>query len=200
MLFAFWLSPAAADPTGYLSDSSGAVVRNNFGECWHTSQWTAATATAECEPHLVSVAEPETAPEAAMEPVMRKISLSADAYFGFDKAELKPQGKQKLDEIATALRNSHTPSVGIVGHADRIGSAEYNQQLSMRRAQAVKDYLVQQGVPADTIQVSAVGSTQPAVTCEGKRGQTLIECLSPNRRTDVEFSAFEPVQPNGQTQ
>ena len=198
------LGTAGAAPSGYLTDSSGAIVHNDFKECWHTSGWSPAHAVEACETHLVSRAEPESAPVAAMEPApqptMRKISLSADAYFGFDKAELNPQGKEKLDKIAQTLRNAHSPSIQIVGHADRIGPAEYNQKLSMQRAQAVKDYLVQQGVPGDTIQVSAVGSSQPAVTCEGKRGHALIQCLSPNRRTDVEFSAFEPVQPNGQNQ
>ncbi|HKJ08510.1 MAG TPA: OmpA family protein [Gammaproteobacteria bacterium] len=206
VLLTFSLGTAGAAPSGYLTDSSGAIVHNDFKECWHTSGWSPANAVEECEPHLVSRAEPESAPVAAMEPApppqptMRKMSLSADAYFGFDKAELNPQGKQKLDRIAQALRNAHSPSIQIVGHADRIGPAGYNQKLSMQRAQSVKDYLVQQGVPADTIQVSAVGSSQPAVTCEGKRGQALIQCLSPNRRTDVEFSAFEPVQPNDTNQ
>ncbi|MEJ2643981.1 MAG: OmpA family protein [Gammaproteobacteria bacterium] len=204
MLLTVSFGTAGAAPSGYLTDSSGAIVRSGFNECWHTSGWSAANAVEECEPNLASKAEPESAPVAAMEPApqptMRKISLSADAYFGFDKAELNPQGKEKLDKIAQTLRSAHSPSIQIVGHADRIGPAEYNQKLSMQRAQAVKDYLVQQGVPGDTIQVSAVGSSQPAVTCEGKRGQALIQCLGPNRRTDVEFSAFEPVQPNGQNQ
>lgn len=201
LLFAFLLVPAGAiASTGYLTDTSGAIVRNDFGECWHTSQWSSASATAQCEPSLASAQEPQAAPEAALEsatPVMRKINLSAKAYFGFNKAELNPAGKRKLDEIAKTLRNAHNPTVAIVGHADRIGPAQYNQRLSMRRAEAVKDYLMQQGIPADTLHVSAVGSTQPTVTCAGKHGRNLITCLSPNRRTEVEFSAFEPVQPSG---
>ncbi|HKK14404.1 MAG TPA: OmpA family protein [Gammaproteobacteria bacterium] len=206
MLLILGLSAGGARAaSGYLTDSAGTIVRNSSGECWHTSQWSAAAAIQECEPNLVSSKEPEAAPVAAMEPepappTMRKISLSADAYFGFDKAELTPEGKEKLDRIAQTLRNAHSPSIRIVGHADRIGPADYNQKLSMQRAQAVKDYFVQQGVSADTIDVSAVGSSEPKVACEGQRGQALIQCLSPNRRTDVEFSAFETVEPNGQTQ
>lgn len=203
MLCALLFGPAgAATPSGYLTDSSGAIVRNDFGECWHTSGQSTPAATAQCEPNLASAQETQAAPEAALEtakPVMHKISLSANAYFGFNKVHLNARGERDLQAIAKAVRNAHNPTIGIVGHADRIGPARYNQRLSMRRAQTVKDYLVQHGVPADTIHISAVGSTQPAVTCAGKRGRSLITCLSPNRRTVVEFSAFEPVQPKGET-
>jgi OOP family OmpA-OmpF porin len=76
----------------------------------------------------------------------------------------------------------------VTGHTDRIGSQAYNQKLSERRADAVRDYLVSKGVPRDKIETLGMGKTQPipGVVCNQKALRELIACLAPNRRVEVE--------------
>jgi len=76
----------------------------------------------------------------------------------------------------------------VTGHTDRIGSQAYNQKLSERRADAVRNYLVSKGVPRDKIETLGMGKTQPVpgVVCNMKAMKELIACLAPNRRVEVE--------------
>src|SRR5205085_1885488 len=99
-----------------------------------------------------------------------------------------------LDKVAERLQNDDELSVRIVGYADQIGSEEYNLSLSQRRADAVKTYLTEHGVPETAVSVEARGETDPIVSCEGRQGTTLINCLQPNRRAEIEFSALEPAE------
>lgn len=190
---------------GYLLDARGNVVKNNYGLCWRTGYWTPAMAIAECDPDLVKKAEapmPKQA-EATPEPVPvpaapapqqiapQKISLSADALFAFDKSTLKPEGKEELDKLAVDLSNVSYDSIHVTGHTDRIGSTKYNQKLSERRANTVRDYLVAKGIPADRIVAEGKGETQPVTRpgdCTGPKSRKLIACLQPDRRVDVEVS------------
>ena len=115
-----------------------------------------------------------------------KYTLSATELFAFNSAALTlPQ--LKLDEIANAL-NGHAEvrNVVVTGYADRIGSMQYNQALSERRADSVKDYLVSKGVSANRLQATGRGETNPVVTCTNKNRTALIKCLEPNRRVEVE--------------
>ena len=190
---------AQAEPVGYVSESAGGIVRSDYGECVHTSGWSESLAIMECEPGLAAAEQPAETEVAAMEPapepVLRRINLSSDTYFEFDRAVLTREGMDKLNEIARTLKQVRDPSIHIVGHADRIGAEDYNLKLSRDRAHAVEQYLVQQGVPAQALQVSAMGESSPVKECAGMRGQALIDCLGPNRRTEIEFSAFEVVEP-----
>ena len=76
----------------------------------------------------------------------------------------------------------------VTGHTDRIGTQQYNQKLSERRADAVRDYLVSKGVPRDRIETLGMGKTQPVpgVVCTQTNMKALIACLAPNRRVEVE--------------
>lgn len=187
---------------GYVVDSSGKVVKNNYGECWRTGYWTPAMANEECDPNLVKKEEPKPepvaaapmeAPAPASEPVtVKKVNLSADALFAFNKATLKPNGKTTLDDFVRDLGAANYDSIKVVGHADRIGSHSYNQKLSVKRADSVKDYLVSKGVPADKISASGVGETQPVTKpgeCVGRKSPKLIACLQPDRRVEIEVTA-----------
>lgn len=115
--------------------------------------------------------------------------LSADGLFAFGKASIddfNPQGRQALDELAERLTSGRTLEiVHVIGHSDRIGSAQANLRLSSERANAVRDYLVARGVPEDRITAVGRGSVEPVVECEGNRGQEVIDCLAPNRRVEV---------------
>lgn len=190
---------------GYLLDARGNVVKNNYGLCWRTGYWTPAMAIAECDPDLVKKAEapmPKQA-QATPEPVPvpaapapqqiapQKISLSADALFAFDKSTLKPEGKEELDKLAVDLSTVSYDSIHVTGHTDRIGSTKYNQKLSERRANTVRDYLVAKGIPADRIVAEGKGETQPVTRpgdCTGPKSRKLIACLQPDRRVDVEVN------------
>lgn len=121
--------------------------------------------------------------------ITRTFELSADALFAFNKADLKPTGQARIDGFARDLEQVNYNAVQVDGHTDPIGSAEYNQVLSERRADTVRNRLVEQGVPSDRINAQGFGKTQLKVTeaeCAGaKSREALIECLQPNRRVDV---------------
>jgi len=121
---------------------------------------------------------------------VQKITLASKALFDFDKAVLKPEGKAAIDsEIISKLPQVQKLELVLVtGHTDRIGSQAYNQKLSERRADAVRDYLVSKGVPKDKIETLGMGKTQPipGLVCNQKNFKELIACLAPNRRVEVE--------------
>ena len=121
---------------------------------------------------------------------VQKITLASKALFDFDKAVLKPEGKAAIDsEIISKLAQVQKLELVLVtGHTDRIGTQAYNQKLSERRADAVRDYLVSKGVAKDKIETLGMGKTQPVpgVKCEMKAMKELIGCLAPNRRVEVE--------------
>lgn len=127
------------------------------------------------------------------QPAPTKVSFSADSLFDFGKATVKPAGKQDLDKFATDLKGVDFDVITVTGHTDRLGSHAYNNKLSVRRAEAVKTYLVDPGrLPARKITVRGSGESEPvtkAGECKGvKATQQLINCLQPDRRVDVEVS------------
>ena len=193
---------------GYLLDSRGAVVKNNYGQCWRTGYWTPAMAVIECDPDLVpKVAAPTpklaavvpepmplpiVAPEVAPKKMApQKVSLSADTLFGFDKSTLRPEGKMALDNFSRDLNGVSYDTIHVTGNTDRIGSAKYNQKLSEERANAVRDYLVSKDIPGNRITVDGKGELQPTTQigdCTGPKSKKLITCLQPDRRVDIEVS------------
>ncbi|CAG0952251.1 Outer membrane protein A [Burkholderiales bacterium] len=195
------LAVAQADPknSGYVLDNAGKpnpnVVRSGTNLCWRTGFWTPAMAIAECDPDLVKkpeppkVAEPPKPAEPA-KPQVKKITLSSKALFDFDKAVLKPEGKKALDtEVVARLKEVQKLELVLVtGHTDRLGSQAYNQKLSEKRANAVKDHLAAAGVPKDKIETLGMGKTQPVpgVKCDQTKRKELIACLQPHRRVEVE--------------
>ncbi len=126
-------------------------------------------------------------------PPPRRVSFSADTLFAFDRSEIRPQGKVALDQFAHELGGTHFDAIPVEGHTDRLGSQAYNQKLSVRRAEAVKSYLVSAG-GVDAARISAVGmsESQPVTKAEDCRGTKpnakLVACLQPDRRVDVEVS------------
>ena len=132
-------------------------------------------------------------------PVPRKVTFSADSLFDFDKATIKPAGKQDLDKVAADLKGASFDVITVTGHTDRIGSHAYNMKLSTRRAEAVKAYLVEAaGIPAAKITTKGVDGANPVTKpgeCKGKKAtKKLITCLGPDRRVEVEVTAQQPVQ------
>lgn len=187
-------------PEAYASDRRGGVARDSSGDCWRTGYWTPAMAIYECDPDLMpkpekKAAAPQPTPAPAVpvpstEP--EKIALSADELFDFDKAVLKPGGKQSLDDLVGKLDGVNYDTIVAIGYADRLGSDSYNKKLSLRRAEAVKAYLVKEkGIPADKVFVDGKGEANPVTgdTCKGnKKTKALVECLQPDRRVEVEVA------------
>ena len=126
-------------------------------------------------------------------PERQRVSFSAESLFGFDRADIKPEGKVALDTFARDLRGTRFDLVTVEGHTDRLGSDAYNQKLSAQRADAVRAYLLSAG-GLESAKVSAVGKgeTRPVTArdaCKGNRATpALIACLQPDRRVDVEVT------------
>jgi OOP family OmpA-OmpF porin len=179
--------------TGYVDDSSKGIVRTGYGDCLHTGRWGEENFIEECDP----VAKAEVAAvETVIVKELKPVALEADALFAFDSAELTAEGRNRLDQVVGSLttKQLENKQIEITGYTDRIGPETYNQTLSERRAQAVREYLVSKGLPADAISTQGLGAAKPVVGCEGERGAQLIDCLAPNRRTEIEFSAMEVIE------
>ena len=162
------------------------VWKNGTNElCWRDANWTPATAAAGCDGALVPPAPAAAAPAPAPAPVppavaASKVTFAADAFFDFDKYVLKPEGRAKLDDLVSKIKDVNLEVIIAVGHTDWIGTKEYNQKLSVRRAEAVKAYLVSKGIEKNRIYTEGKGKTQPVAdnrTAEGR---------AKNRRVEVE--------------
>ena len=203
------LNPGA-QPEGYVVSSGRTAIVDSSGHCVRTSSWTPANAAEPCDavpraslpPVPVAAAQPEpqpapiaqAAPETPAPPVLEKITLSTDVLFPFNKAELLPGGKDKLDELAQKSQGAEVDRIVLAGYADRIGSDQYNRDLSERRAQAVADYLASKGIDQSRLQVEGRGEDQPVTGDQCKRmgpekasNKKLVQCLQPDRRVEAEL-------------
>ncbi|MCX7892942.1 MAG: OmpA family protein [Burkholderiales bacterium] len=125
--------------------------------------------------------------------------MRSTEFFDFDKAIVTDKAKATLDKeiIARLPEFGSIKVIAIEGHTDRIGTHEYNQKLSERRAEAVKAYLVSKGADASKIEAIGMGKTVPQKSCPDpsktgpiKTFKELIECLAPNRRAVVEVQGI----------
>ncbi|RXZ44311.1 porin OmpA [Crenobacter cavernae] len=179
-----WATRLEYQWTGRLGDTSDVGARTDNGLLSLGLLYKFGGAPA---PAPMPVATPAPAPQ------VREFTLSSDALFDFNKATLKPAGEQALTELGQQIRAeaSTDASLTIVGHTDRIGSEQYNLDLSRRRAQTAADFLVARGIPAGQVSVEGAGESSPVTgsQCDGvKQRAELIACLAPDRRVVVKVS------------
>lgn len=231
-------APALADDVGYLTSSSGNVVKSGFGLCWNAGDEASQEAIEECNPDMAKADEPE--PEAPKEPLdsdgdgvpdnedwcagtpagvnvdERGCALDSDGdgvadhkdqcpntaegtrvdengcavvgsklftlegvHFAFDSAKLRPDAEQQLQQAVRKLRDNRSANVDVIGHTDSTGPASYNEDLSMRRAQSVVDYLTNNGVDASRLEASGRGENDPIASNDTKEGR------AQNRRVEL---------------
>jgi len=194
---------------GYVQTQFGGIVTTPFAEqpgspkgtCVRTQWWDAKDAQVDCNADLMPKPAPAPSPMApapvpaapapaprpsapavvpAPAPTSEKVTFAADAFFDFDKAVLKPEGKSKLDGLVGQIKDITLEVVIAVGHTDSVGSDAYNQKLSLRRAEAVKAYMVSKGIEANRVYTEGKGKKQPVADNKTADGR------AKNRRVEIE--------------
>jgi len=177
------LATAAVSASGAVSAQTIDNWQNPFGDvwkngtrelCWRDNFWTPATGIAGCDG--VPVAQAPVA-----EPTASKVVLNADTFFDFDKSTLKPEGRQILDQVASQAQSINLETLIATGHTDSIGTEAYNQKLSERRANTVKDYLISKGIDPSRIYAEGKGELNPVATNKTREGR------AQNRRVEIEI-------------
>ncbi|MFY8055725.1 MAG: outer membrane protein OmpA [Limnohabitans sp.] len=183
---------AAAQTVDNWRNASGDVWKNSTGLCWRDANWTPATAAKDCDGAVAApavAAPPPPAPRAApapapapaaQAPAASKVTYAADTFFDFDKSVLMPAGKAKLDDLVGKVKGINLEVIIAVGHTDSVGNDAYNQKLSVRRAEAVKAYLVTKGIEKNRIYTEGKGEKQPVADNKTKEGR------AKNRRVEIE--------------
>lgn len=186
--------------------TDGTVWKNGTNElCWRDAGWTPATADARCDgapppppPVVVAPPPPPPAPAAPPQPVVvpraapapvpvappkavqEKVTFAADAYFDFDKSVLKPEAVAKLTDLVSKTKAVNLEVIIAVGHTDSVGTSAYNQKLSVARANAVKTFLVKQGIERNRVYTEGKGELNPVADNKTSQGR------AKNRRVEVE--------------
>jgi OOP family OmpA-OmpF porin len=138
-------------------------------------------------PAPAPAAAPATAPRPAPAPApaapavaATKVTYAADTFFDFDKSALKAEGRAKLDDLVGKVKGINLEVIIAVGHTDSVGSDAYNQQLSVKRAEAVKAYLVTKGIEKNRVYTEGKGEKQPVADNKTSEGR------AKNRRVEIE--------------
>ena len=203
------LAPAAGAQTidNWRNSGNELVWKIGTNElCWRDANWTPATAAVGCDgaivapkaaapapepapaapaapaPAAAAPAAPAPAPAPAVPPppVATKVTYAADAFFDFDKSVLKPEGKAKLDDLTSKVKDINLEVIIAVGHTDSVGSDAYNQKLSVRRSEAIKAYLVSKGIEKNRVYTEGKGEKQPVADNKTTEGR------AKNRRVEIE--------------
>ena len=198
------VTAAGAQSVDNWRNGSGELAwKNGAGDlCWRSSNWTPATAAKGCDGAIVPVpaapapasapaAKPAPAPApapaarpapapAAPAVAATKVTYAADAFFDFDKSALKAEGRAKLDDLVGKIKGISLEVIIAVGHTDSVGSDSYNQKLSVKRAEAVKAYLVTKGIEKNRVYTEGKGEKQPVADNKTSEGR------AKNRRVEIE--------------
>jgi OOP family OmpA-OmpF porin len=198
-------SVAGAQEIHNWKSAAGDVWKDAAGECWRDASWTPATAAPGCDgaiapaapapapvapapmapkaapaPAPAAAPAPAPAPAVVAAPAATKVTYAADAFFDFDKAVLKPEGKAKLDDLVGKVKGISLEVIIAVGHTDAVGTDGYNQKLSVARSEAVKSYLVSKGIEKNRVYTEGKGEKQPVADNKTSEGR------AKNRRVEIE--------------
>lgn len=197
VLFALVFASSSALASDNWVSGTNQLVRDSQGQCIRNGVWTPATAHPDCMPDLQPKPQPVAAPAPAPRvvtpapapaspppqlppaPAPQRVTLQADALFDFDRSVIKPEGRAKLTEFASQLKAIKADVVIVVGHTDSIGSDAYNLRLGQRRAEAVRAFLISQGV-RQRIDASSRGEREPVADNRTAAGR------AKNRRVVIE--------------
>jgi OOP family OmpA-OmpF porin len=202
---AFAQAPALKPGDAYWKDSSGKTVRDGSGQCVRAGFFTPELASPDCDagpiartassgPLSASAPSAPSQPSASAAttsatpsgsipqviPAPQKVTYRADSFFEFDQALLNSAGQRALRDLVTNSKGITLEQILVEGHTDSIGPRDYNQKLSEKRAQAVKSFLVSEGLPANKIRAEGEGELQPVATNTTKEGR------AQNRRVTIE--------------
>lgn len=194
------------DENALAVDSGGTPVMSGFGLCVRSGfgpapAWTVACHGAAPVPVAVyydapaATAAPAPLPAAAIAaaalPAWEKVAFDANVLFDSDKSALRPAGRDTLDEFVGKIHGLDSQTIMLVGYADRMGTHAANQTLSQQRVDAVKAYLVGQGIAADRVQTSARGETQPSTLpgeCKDANNVKNVACMQADRHVFIQVS------------
>jgi OOP family OmpA-OmpF porin len=189
---------SGAGQAGYAASSDDRIVTTDSGNCVQTDSWNSTLSLPECDPALAArleaerlAAEAETRRAAELaalqakvdQPTLIRLSDEDKVAFAFNSATLTAQSERELSQVLDAVSHyDQLDTVQVTGHTDSVGTETYNQALSERRAQRVKDFLVARGLDARRITVRGVGETQPVADNRTGAGR------AQNRRVDIRIS------------
>ena len=188
-----------AEPTYHpvWTNPEGEPWRNEDGLCWRDPTRTGPPTPACGDPapddETATAADGGggSAADASAGQAEQTREIRSEVLFAFDSAQLTAPGRNAIRAALEAIGPDwRITEVAAIGHTDRIGTAAYNRTLSTARAEAVAGYLRERTELADTpVRASGVGESDPVVQCADDLGRAaLIECLAPNRRTELVFS------------
>lgn len=173
----------------YVGDIGKHLITDGFGNCVRTGAWNKADMGPDCggaKPVEAKAPAPTPAPAPPPSPTYETVTLSAGALFDTNSAAIKPAGKAELDAVASKIGGvAKVSDIKIVGHTDSIGAESYNQQLSVRRATAVRDYLAGKGVDKSLMSISGMGESQPVADNRTREGR------AQNRRVEVSIGVTQ---------
>ena len=195
-------APTASN-AGYWGDSGSTVVRDPYGLCWHSGSYAGSDALIGCDrtapppvapkpvakpaPKPMAKAAPAPAPVVTKPAVLERVTFGSDALFAFDHYNLKPAARARLDALVQQMHGARINAIHVVGYTDSIGTEKYNQKLSERRADSVRNYLIQDGVPADIITAEGRGKHDFVASNKTAAGR------AKNRRVEVEVDGSRTV-------
>jgi len=171
---------ARGDAMGYVTDSSGNIVRSGSGECWHSGSWTPADASVVgCDGVVLDTSIAVLKGKGTGD--VAGIVIPAASLFATDKAELNKDGQDVIEEYRKTIKPelSQAYAVIVVGHADSTGSARHNLDLSFDRAVSVAEYLISTGLKADSLRIIGRGDNHPLASNDSAEGRAL------NRRVEI---------------
>jgi|GEM_PF-298954 len=202
--------PANAQSAAYNQDNQGNIARSQYGLCWRTGYWTPTDSVTGCDGELAPPIASPIAPPLVSNPAALTstpntdtaaktagcnfvVTLSDDQTFRAGMTNLNDAAKHILDkEVIDKLKNcGQIDAITVTGHADRLGTQKHNQEISLKRAEAVSAFLKGKKV-STPIRTIGAGSTEPLAHClENITQKKLSSCLSPDRRVVISVQGHE---------